>query len=113
MSFVDDYLATVSPEQRAALGHIRKVVHGIVPDIEETKSYGMAAFRYKGKYVLAFNVFKDHMSIFPGGVVQDYKDQLKGFTITKGSVHFTVDKPVPDDALRDFVRDRVSLIDGR
>ena len=46
---IDEYLAAVSDEQRAALERIRKTVRAAAPGAEECISYGLPAFRLDGK----------------------------------------------------------------
>jgi hypothetical protein len=46
---IDEYLAGLSPESRAALQKVRRAVHAAAPAAEECISYGMPAFRLNGK----------------------------------------------------------------
>jgi uncharacterized protein YdhG (YjbR/CyaY superfamily) len=65
MGVIDDYLEDLGDSQRAELERIRRIVLDRVPDAEEGRSYGMPAFRYKGKPLLGFAALKEHMSLFP------------------------------------------------
>ncbi len=51
---IDDYLASVSDEQRVALEKIRKAIRAAAPKAEECISYGLAAFRLDGRPLVAF-----------------------------------------------------------
>jgi len=51
---IDEYLATVSGEKRAALEKLRKTIRAIVPKAEECISYAIPAFRLDGKIVPSF-----------------------------------------------------------
>ena len=66
MSVVDDYLKNLPEPQKAELERIRKIVKQTVPEAEEVISYGVPGFKYKGKYLITFAAFKDHLSLFPG-----------------------------------------------
>ena len=94
MATVEDYLARIPPEQREQYERVRRIVRGVVPDAEETISYGMPTFTYGGKYLVYFGAFKHHMSIFPG------------------TVRFTADNPIPEATLTDMVRRRLAELTG-
>jgi uncharacterized protein YdhG (YjbR/CyaY superfamily) len=113
MKKIDDHLATLSQPERDALQRIRNIVNQHVPDAQEVISYGMPAFRYKTKYLIAYQAFKDHMSIFPGSqAIVAFEDQLGAHKISKGTVQFTTDNQLPESLLLGMVRQRISEIDG-
>ena len=109
---MDDYFAGLDPAQRAAFEHIRHVVTGMVPEAEEGTSYGMAALTYRKKPLLGFLAVRNHLSIFPFSpkVIDAVRDRLEGFALSKGTVRFTVDMPVPDDVVREIVSLRTKEI---
>lgn len=112
MSVVDDYLQKVDEPQKSELEHVRKIVAGAVPDAEEVITYGMPGFKYKGKYMISFGSFKDHMSIFPGSkAVGDLATKLKEFQTSKGTIQFTLDHKVPDELIKQIVLGRKDEID--
>jgi len=86
----------------------------IVPEAEDGTSYGMAALRYKRKPLLGFRTAKDHLSVFPFSpkVVDAVRDRLAGFDLSKGTIRFTVARPLPDEVVRDVVRLRMNEIVG-
>ena len=55
---IDEYLAAVSADQRAALENLRKAIQAAAPKVEECISYGLAAFRLNGKPLVAFRSVK-------------------------------------------------------
>ncbi len=113
MSVIDDYLQSFSTPEREALEHIRQIIKEIVPDAEEVISYGMPGFKYKGKYFGGFNGFKDHLSLFPtSSPVDAYKNQLHDFKLSRGTIQFTLDHPIPDQLIKDMVSYRKSDIDA-
>jgi len=96
MSVIDDYLKKVEPIQKQQLERIRRIVKHSVPDAQEVISYGMPAFTYKKKYLIGFNGFKDHMSVFPAAhPIEALQDKLRLFKLSKGTIHFTADNPLP------------------
>lgn len=74
----------------------------------------MAALRYKRKPLLGFLAAKDHLSVFPFSpkVVDSVRDRLAGFELSKGTIRFTIDRPLPDDVVREVVRLRTDEIAG-
>jgi uncharacterized protein YdhG (YjbR/CyaY superfamily) len=113
MSSFDDYLASVPEPQKAELERIRRFVHRLVPEAEEATSYGMPAFKYRERPLLGFRVSKNHLSVFPfsPAAVDSAREALEGFDLAKGTVRFTPDTPLPDDALEQLVRHRLREIE--
>lgn len=112
MNKVDEYLSSVSEPAKAELERIRSFIKALVPDAEEVITYGMPGFKYKKKYLIAYAPFKDHMSIFPGGeAVTTFASELAGFKTSKGTIQFTVNKPLPDTLLKKIVLQRKEDID--
>jgi uncharacterized protein YdhG (YjbR/CyaY superfamily) len=111
---VDDYFETLDADTRATFEHIRGLVLDIAPEAEQGTSYGMAALKYKQKPLLGFAAAKRHLSIFPfsSRVVEEVRDQLTGFELSKGTIRFTAARPLPDDVVRDVVMLRVAEIVG-
>jgi len=109
---MDDYLADLPADRKAALERVRTVVAGLVPDAEEGRSYGVPAFIYAGRPLLGFSAAKRHLSIFPfsPAAIEAVKDRLEGFDVAKGTIRFTPEHPVPDDVLADLVRARLREI---
>lgn len=110
---VDEYLAAVpSDEAREALMELRSLIKEIVPDAQECISYGIPSYKRKG-YLCGFAAFKNHCSFFPGGTVQDYADQLQDYKISKGTIQFQPDKPIPSSLLRTIILARVAEFEAR
>lgn len=104
MSIIDEYLSKLAPEQKQALEHVRQVVRDNFPKAEDTIGYGMPVMKLNGKYLLGFSAFKDHLSIFPGAYpIEQLKGRLKGYKTSKGTIQFTLDKPLPDELLQQIL----------
>jgi len=114
MTEFDDYLVTLGAPERDVLQRIREVVSAAVPDAEEGRSYGVPAFRYRGRPLLGFQVTKKHLSVMPFSpeVLVAAGSRLAGFDVTKGSVRFQVGAPLPDDVVRDLALGRRAEIDA-
>jgi uncharacterized protein YdhG (YjbR/CyaY superfamily) len=107
---IDDYLARLDEPKRATLSALRRTIAQIIPDAEECISYGMPAFKVKGKTVAGFAAFKNHLSYLPhsGSVLSELSEDLDGYTQTKGSLHFPVDEPLPEDLVRKLLAVRMA-----
>lgn len=112
MSAIDDYLKDVTPPQREALERVRKIATKLIPEVEEVISYGIPTLKYKGKYVIYFAAFKNHMSVFPGAALTSkYKEM--GYKTGKGTIQFTEDKPLPEAIIKELVKTRLEMINKR
>lgn len=111
---VDAYLASLPQDQKVALQRVRDEVTRIVPDAVETISYGMPAFRLRGRFLVSYAGWKHHCSIYPltDTFMETRADAIAGFDRTKGSLHFTPTASLPDDLLEDLVRARVADLDN-
>jgi uncharacterized protein YdhG (YjbR/CyaY superfamily) len=109
-SRVDDYLAKLPPQQGAALDRLRRQLDRLLPDADETISYGMPAFKIGDRAVVWFAGWKGHCSIYPltDSFLRSHADALKGFRRTKGSIHFRADAPLPEDVVEELVRARLA-----
>ena len=92
----------------------QNTIQVVVPDADQGTSYGMAALRYRGKPLLGFRATARHLSVFPfsAEVVAAVAGHLEGYDLSKGTIRFTADRPLPDDVVRDVVRHRVAEITG-
>jgi len=111
---VDEYLAGVPEPARGTLQEIRAAMRSAVPaDATEAISYRMPAFKYKG-LLMWYAAFAEHCSLFPGAsVIAAFKDELKGYSVSKGTIRFPVDKPLPAALVRKLVKARIAEDEGK
>jgi uncharacterized protein YdhG (YjbR/CyaY superfamily) len=104
---VDEYLESLPVDVRSVLTQLRKTIKSTAPKAEEAISYGMPAYKYHGALVY-FAAFKKHCSFFPGSsqVIKLY-DELKSFKTAKGTIQFTIDKPLPVAIVKKIVKARM------
>lgn len=105
---IDDYLAGVPAEARAALEKLRRTIRAAAPAATEAISYGMPAFKHHGALVY-FAAFKNHCSFFPasGRLIRAHARELAPYETSKGTIHFTPDKPLPAALVTKLVKARV------
>jgi len=111
---VEEYLAAVPEPAHSTLKKVRTTIRSVVPaETTEVISYGIPAFRYKGMLVW-YAAFSDHCSLFPtASVIAKFKDELKDYRISKGTIQFPVDKPLPAALLKKMVKARLAEIEDK
>lgn len=111
---VDAYLGGLPPDRRELLEGLREQVRALVPEAEETISYGMPTFKLKGKFLLSYAAWKSHCSIYPwtDTLFERHAAALEGYERTKGSLHFTPERPLPETVVEDLVRARIADLEA-
>jgi uncharacterized protein YdhG (YjbR/CyaY superfamily) len=106
---VDEYLAAVPEPARSTLKEIRATIRSVVPpQATESISYGIPVLKHEG-VVVWFAAFTDHCSLFPGAsVIAAFKDDLKDYQTSKGTIRFAVDKPPPAALVKKLVKARMA-----
>jgi len=107
---IDNYLDALEEPERTALAHLRDTILAIVPHAEECISYGMPAFKLRGKTIAGFAAFKNHLSYLPhsGSVIPQLAKETERYTSTKGSLHFPIDKPLPRTLVKKLIAVRMA-----
>ena len=110
---IDEYLAAVSDDKRAALEKLRQTIHAAAPKAEECISYGLAAFRHNGMLV-AFGATAKHCAFYlmSSTMVEAHQDELKGYDTSKGTIRFQPDTPIPSALVRKLVKARIAENDA-
>jgi len=109
LAAIEAYLASVIEPARSTLESVRATIRSVVPpEATECISYGMPAFRYKGALV-GYAAFKDHCSFFPmsASLLDDFAADVKNYRTAKGTLQFSLDKPLGPTLLKKLVRARV------
>ena len=107
---IDEYLASINDDKRAALERLRKTIKSAAPKAEECISYGLAAFRLDGRPLVAFGAASNHCAFYPmsSSTVTAHRKELEGYDTSKGTIRFTVEKPLPASLVRKLVRARIA-----
>lgn len=112
---VDEYLAKLPEAKRRTLAAVRQTILQVIPDAEQVISYGVPAFRAGGRTVAGLAAFKDHLSYVPfsGSVLVELEDELEGYQMTKSSLHFPVDDPLPAQLVKRLIEVRLAEVERR
>ena len=108
---IDAYLATVPEPAHSTLQKVRAAIRtALPPSATETISYKIPAFRH-GQIVIWFAAFADHCSLFPTArIIEKFKRDLKPYTLSKGTIQFPTDKPLPASLIKKMVKARLAQI---
>jgi uncharacterized protein YdhG (YjbR/CyaY superfamily) len=106
---VDEYIAAAAEPARSRLKELRAAIRSVVPvEAAEIISYQIPAFKLK-RVLVWYAAFSRHCSLFPtASVLEELKDELAGFTTSKGTVQFSTDKALPTALIKKLVKARVA-----
>jgi uncharacterized protein YdhG (YjbR/CyaY superfamily) len=106
---IDEYLAPLTAEKRAALERLRRDIQAAAPAAEECISYGIPTFRLDGRALVSFGAARDHCAFYPGAhPIEAHKDELAAYDTSKGTVRFAADHPLPAALVRKLVEARTA-----
>ena len=94
---IDHYLDALEEQKRSTLTLLRQAILDLLPEAEQGISYGVPAFKVRGKTIAGFAAFKNHLSYLPhsGSVFPQLKDELTGYATSSGALRFSIDQPLP------------------
>lgn len=112
MSPIDEYLAKVEPAKRKALERIRALAKKVVPEADETISYGMPTLKYLGKPFLGFAARSNHIGIYPysSHAIEALREKLRAYETTKGAIRVPLETSIPEGTLRALIGARLRAI---
>lgn len=105
---IDEYLAPLSSEKRAALEKLRRAIKSAAPKAEECISYQIPSFRLNGRMLVSFAAWANHCAFYPGSYpLEVHKKELKDYDTSKGTLRFPIDTPLPATLVRKLVKARI------
>jgi uncharacterized protein YdhG (YjbR/CyaY superfamily) len=106
---IDEYLAPLSAEKRAALQYLRRTIKAAAPGAEECISYGIPTFRLDGRVLVHFGAAAKHCAFYPGAhPIEAHKKALAAYDTSKGTIRFPADHPIPATLVRRLVKTRIA-----
>lgn len=109
-AWIDAYLAALPTDQRTALQALRETIAAAAPDAAEGISYGIPAFRYRGRPLVWYLAAKAHCSFFPGVALDPHRGDLEGYDVAKGTIRFTPGHPLPANLVGRLVQERIARL---
>jgi uncharacterized protein YdhG (YjbR/CyaY superfamily) len=112
---IDEYLTGLNAQRRVALEKLRRTIRAVTPKLEECISYGIPAFRLNGRSLVFFGAWANHCSLYPGSsaTLKKFRTDLKNFQISKGTIRFSPDKPLPIALVKKLVKARIAENNNR
>jgi uncharacterized protein YdhG (YjbR/CyaY superfamily) len=111
---VDEYIAALPPDRRGPMEQLRLTIRAAAPDATEVITYKMPGFKRNGRFLVSYDAFKRHYSLFPSSdpIVDALGDRVRPFLAGKGTIRFPADKPLPLDLITEIVKIRVAENDA-
>ena len=105
---VDDYMTGLPDDRRAAMEQLRSTIRAAAPDATEAISYNMPSFRQQGRFLVSYEAFKRHYSLFPWNdeMVAELGEELKPYAVGKGTIRFPAEQPIPVDLVTRIIEIR-------
>jgi len=112
---VENYFASVPEDARATLEKLRKTIKAAVPKAVEVIWYQMPTFKLDDRPLVSIGAFNGHCSLFPMSyaVMNTYKDELKSYHTSKGTIRFPLDHPLPAALVKKVVKARIQEHEAR
>lgn len=110
---IDQYIASCPKNVQPILEEMRRTIREAAPQVEETISYQMPAFKQEG-IIVWFAAFKNHIGFYPKvSAIEAFKEQLIPYKTSKGTIQFPLNKPLPLDLIKQIVLYRVKEDSGK
>jgi uncharacterized protein YdhG (YjbR/CyaY superfamily) len=110
---VDAYIAAAPKEVQGRLKELRAAIRKAAPGAEESISYGMPYYSYKGRLAY-FAAFKKHIGLYvPTPVIEEHKSELEDYETASATVRFHLDRKLPVMLIRKLVKARMKKNEAR
>jgi uncharacterized protein YdhG (YjbR/CyaY superfamily) len=111
---VDEYLAALPADRRGPMEDLRRTIRAAAPDATEVITYKMPGFKRNGRFLVSYDAFKQHYSLFPSSdpIIDALGDRVRPYVAGKGTLRFPADKPLPLDLIKEIVKIRVAENDA-
>lgn len=108
---IDEYIASFPHDSQKVLEKLRKLIRDIEPNITEDMSYKMPSFKLKGKPLVYFAAWKNHISLYPTpNGMEEFENDLEPYKSGRGTARFPTDKPLPYKLIEEIVKFRVKEV---
>jgi uncharacterized protein YdhG (YjbR/CyaY superfamily) len=112
---VDEYLATLPDDRREVMSLLRRTIRAAAPDANEVITYKMPGFKANGTFLVSYDAFKHHYSLFPASqvVVNALGDEIRPYLAGRGTIRFPASRPIPVDLVTRIVEVRLLEVAAR
>jgi uncharacterized protein YdhG (YjbR/CyaY superfamily) len=107
---VDEYLATLPDDKRAVMATLRATIRAAAPDAAEVITYTMPGFKTHGQFLVSYDAFKQHYSLFPASdeVVKRLGAAIEPYLAGKGTIRFPASRPIPLELVTRIIEIRLA-----
>jgi uncharacterized protein YdhG (YjbR/CyaY superfamily) len=111
---VDAYMASLPEDRRGPMEELRRTIRAAAPDATEVIAYNMPALRLGGRFLVSYEAFKRHYSLFPWSdeMLDELGAELQPYAVGKGTIRFPADEPIPLDLVTRIVEIRRREVAG-
>jgi uncharacterized protein YdhG (YjbR/CyaY superfamily) len=111
---VDEYLAALPADRRGPMEDLRRTIRAAAPDATEVITYKMPGFKRNGRFLVSYDAFKQHYSLFPSSdpIIDALGDRVRPYLAGRGTLRFPADQPLPLDLITEIVKIRVAENDA-
>lgn len=111
---VDEYMSTLPDDRRVVMEELRHAIRNTAPEATEAISYNMPAFRLGGRFLVSYQAFARHYSLFPwsDAMAEELGEALRPYAVGKGTIRFPVDEAIPLGLVAEVVRIRIREVAG-
>ena len=106
---VDEYIAALPEDRRGPMTQLRDTIRAAAPDADEVITYKMPGFKAKGAFLVSYDAFKDHYSLFPSSqpIIDELGAEVAPHVAGRGTLRFSAREPLPLGLIRRIVEIRV------
>lgn len=105
---IDEYIAGFPPDVQEILQKIRMTIRKAAPQAEETISYKIPTFKFKGHYLIYFAAYKKHIALYPAPFgIPEFEEDIAPYASGKGTLQFPLNKPIPYKLITKIVKFQV------
>jgi uncharacterized protein YdhG (YjbR/CyaY superfamily) len=106
---VDEYFAALPAEKRPAMETLRTTIRAAAPEAAEVISYKMPAFKTFDRFLVSYDAYKHHYSLFPASdaVVEALGKEIEPYLAGRGTIRFPAGKPIPVETVTKVIEVRL------
>jgi uncharacterized protein YdhG (YjbR/CyaY superfamily) len=106
---VDAYIGALAEDRRGPMTDLRETIRAAAPDAEEVITYNMPGFKANGSFLVSYDAFKAHYSLFPANdvIAAELGEEVAPHVKGRGTLQFPASEPLPLDLIRRIVEIRV------
>jgi uncharacterized protein YdhG (YjbR/CyaY superfamily) len=101
---VDGYINSFNGDLKKKLTEIRSVIISNYPDLIESISYGIPAYKLNKKPIIYFAGFKNHIGLYATPTAHEHFSQkLEKYKQGKGSVQIPLSDQIPFELISEMI----------